>query len=258
MTSKVVFILVPGAWHSASTWDKVTPLLKDKGHRAIAVNLPSTSGDPAATFGDDVAHVRDLILSEVRQGHHVVVVVHSYGGLVGESAVKNVPTARHPSPGAAHGRVIGLALMATGFNVTNMSFIDGIGGKPPPFWRVDEESGFVVFTEGTDPAELFYHDLPTAEEKHYWVSKLTKQSVKSLFEGREHSYAGWQDVPSWVLVTTQDRGLPVEAQKMMIQTAREAGASVEVREIDSSHSPMLSKPEETASFLVEAAAGLDG
>ncbi|KAG6367924.1 hypothetical protein INS49_002124 [Diaporthe citri] len=258
MTSKAVFILVPGAWHGASTWDKVARLLEEKGHRAIAVNLPSTSGDAAATFGDDVTHVRSLILGEVRQGHHVVVVVHSYGGVVGESAVRDVPTARHPSPDIAHGKVIGLALMATGFNVANMSFIEGFDGKPPPIWRADEESGFVVFTDGTDPAELFYHDLPTEEEKQYWVSTLTKQSIKSLYEGREHSYAGWQDVPSWVLMTTKDRPLPVEAQKMMIQTAVDAGASVEIREIDSGHSPMLSRPEETASFLVEAATGLAG
>ncbi|KKY39129.1 hypothetical protein UCDDA912_g00840 [Diaporthe ampelina] len=258
MTCKAVFILVPGAWHSASTWDKVASLLVEKGHTAIAVTLPSTSGDPAATFGDDVAHVRGLILTEVSQGHQVIVVVHSYGGLVGESAVRDVPTASHPSPDTAQGKVIGLALMATGFNVTNMSFIDGIGGQPPPIWRADEESGFVVFTEGTDPAELFYHDLPTDEEKQHWVSKLTKQSVKSLFEGREHSYSGWQDVPSWVLMTTKDRGLPVEAQKMMIQTALDAGASVETREIESGHSPMLSHPEETASFLVEAATDLAG
>lgn len=258
MTSKTVFILVAGAWHSASTWDKVTRLLEEKGHRAIAVNLPSTSGDAAATFGDDVTHVRGLILGEVRQGHHVVVVVHSYGGVVGESAIRDVPTATHPSPDIAHGKVIGLALMATGFNVTNMSFIEGFGGNPPPIWRADEESGFVVFTDGTDPAELFYHDLPTDEEKQYWVSKLTKQSIKSLYEGREHSYAGWQDVPSWVLITTKDRAFPVEAQKMMIQTAVDAGASVEIREIESGHSPMLVRPEATAAFLVEAAIGLAG
>lgn len=257
MTSKAVFVLIPGAWHSASIWDKVIRLLEEKGHRAIALNLPSTSGDPAATFGDDVTHVRGLVLGEVRQGQDVVVVAHSYGGVVGESAIRDVPTARQPSPEMAHGKVIGLALIATGFNVANMSFVDGWGGKPPPIWRADEESGFVVFTDGTDPGELFYHDLPT-EEKQYWVSKLTKHSVKSLFEGGEHSYAGWQDVPSWVLVTTKDRGLPLEMQKMLIQTAVDAGASVETRKIDSSHSPMLSRPEETASFLVEAATGLAG
>ncbi|KAK2596889.1 hypothetical protein N8I77_012775 [Diaporthe amygdali] len=255
MSSNAVFILIAGAWHTASTWSKVTPLLEQKGHRAIAVTLPSTTGDPAATFGDDVAVVRDLILSEVRQGHDVIVVVHSYGGHVGQSAIRDVPTVRAPSPDTAHGKVIGLALMATGFNVTNGTFIDAFDGKPPPIWHPDEESAFVVFSEGIDPAELFYHDLPT-KEKQYWVSKLTKHSMKSLYEGREHAYAGWKDVPSWFLVTTKDQALPAEAQKMMVQMARDAGASVEVREVDSGHSPMLARPEETANFLIEAASGL--
>ncbi|KAL1882187.1 hypothetical protein Daus18300_000673 [Diaporthe australafricana] len=258
MSPKVVFILVPGAWHTASTWEKVTPLLQEQGHGAIAVTLPTTSGNPAATFGDDVAVVRDLILSEVRHGHQVVVVVHSYGGVVGESALRDVPTVRHPSPDTTQGKVIGLALMATGFNKNNMSFIDGFGGQPPPIWHADEESGFVEFSEGVDPADLFYHDLPTEEEKQHWASKLTKQSIKSLYEGAEHAYTGWEDVPSWFLVTEQDRPLPAEAQRMAIQTARDSGASVEVREVDSGHSPMLSRPEETAAFLIEAAAGLSG
>ncbi|KAI3399932.1 hypothetical protein diail_5088 [Diaporthe ilicicola] len=137
-----------------------------------------------------------------------------------------------------------------------MSFIDGLGGQPPPFWYSDEKSGFVEFSEGIDPAELLYHDLPTEEDKQFCLSQLTRQTVKSLFEGAEYAYTGWKAVPSWFLVTKQDRGLPVEAQRMAIQVARDSEASVEVREVDSSHSPMLSRPQETAAFLIEAATSL--
>lgn len=255
MFNKPTLVFVPGAWHAASTWDKVTSLLNSQDYRCISVTLPSTTGDPNSTFLDDIQAVHTAILSETSQGRNVIVVVHSYGGHVGESALKDVPTTRNPSPDATNGKVIGIALMATGFNMSNMAFMDGLGGQPPPTWRADTESGFAVFTNNPPPAELFYHDLPTAEAEG-WTSKIKRQSLKALFEGGEYAYAGWKDVPCWFLVTTEDRALPVEAQRMMIGMAREAGGSVKVREINSGHSPMLAKPEDTAKFLVEAATAL--
>ncbi|ROW14738.1 hypothetical protein VPNG_03689 [Cytospora leucostoma] len=255
MANKPTFIFVPGAWHTASTWEKVTSLLDLQGYKSTSVTLPSTTGDPNATFLDDLQAVREAILSETTQGHNVILAVHSYGGHVGESALQAVPTTKNPGPEPTNGRVIGIAMMATGFNLPNMAFMDGLGGQPPPTWRADTESGFAVFTDNPPPAELFYHDLP-APEAEAWSLKLTKQSLKALFEGGEYAYAGWKDVPCWFLLTTEDRALPVDMQRMLIGMAREASGSVEVREISSGHCPMLSKPEDTANFLVEAATAL--
>lgn len=262
MSSKPTFVFVPGAWHSASMWDKVITLLSEADYRSTAVTLPSTSGDPAATFLNDVDAVRAAITSETSAGHDVILVVHSYGGHVGESALKDMSTNRNrPNPsssatgGGGGGKVLGLALIATGFNRAGLSMIEGFGGKPPPHWRADTETGLVVLV--VDPAELFYHDLPPEEAKA-WAAKLQKQSMKSLFEGGEHAYPGWLDVPVWYLITVEDRGLPVEAQRWMLEDARAQGADVTAREIQSGHSPMLSRPGETVAFLVEAAKALEG
>jgi len=104
---------------------------------------------------------------------------------------------------------------------------------------------------------LFYHDLPK-EEGEYWVTRLTKQSLKALMEGGEAVYSGWKDVPAWYLATTQDQALPVEAQRFFVQSAKEAGGDVTLREVESSHSPMLSKPQETVDFILEAVAAFVG
>lgn len=77
-----------------------------------------------------------------------------------------------------------------------------------------------------------------------------------MFKGGEDSYAGWMDVPVWFLAATDDKALPFELQKMFITGARKAGADVTVKEIVSSHSPMLSKPQETADLILEAVAAL--
>jgi pimeloyl-ACP methyl ester carboxylesterase len=204
------------------------------------------------SFPVDVKTVRDAIAAETTQGRDVVVVVHSYGGMVGQSAIKGLSRPKEQnsdSSASPSGHAIGLAMMATGFCQTGMSFLDVSGGKPPPFWKIDP-SGFAVLT--VDTRELFYHDLPEAEG-NLWVSKLRPHSLKSLSEGGEHAYSGWRDVPVWLLETTDDRGLPLQAQQIMVAMVRGAGEDVTVREIDSSHSPMLSKPRETAEFIDEAA-----
>ncbi len=102
-----------------------------------------------------------------------------------------------------------------------------------------------------------YHDLPT-EEGDYWVSQLTTQSLKALFEGSEYGYAGWLDVPAWYIGTVGDQGLLVAVQRMSVGMAREMGGSVEHRELHTSHSPFLSRPEETVAIILEAIEAFTG
>lgn len=85
-----------------------------------------------------------------------------------------------------------------------------------------------------------------------WASRLLTQSSRAFTTGTEDSYAGWMDVPVWFLATVEDRGLPVDNQRMFVEGAREAGADVTLREIGSGHSPMLSRVDETVSILLEA------
>jgi pimeloyl-ACP methyl ester carboxylesterase len=174
--------------------------------------------------------------------------VHSYGGVVGQSAMKGFTRSKvTTAPSTNAGYVIGLVIIASGFAQPNIAFLDGSGGNPPPSWRIDP-SGFSVIQ--VPARELFYHDLPP-EEGDEWVAKLRKQSTRAFTEGRDIMYPGWQDVPVWMLITADDKALPVEVQRMFVGMVKDT-ADVTVREIDSSHSPMLSKPKEVVNFLLAA------
>jgi pimeloyl-ACP methyl ester carboxylesterase len=256
MSQKPTLVFVPGAWHSANVWNKVTSILEAQGYKCISVTLPTTISDPTKSFKDDFQAVRDAIVSETSQKHDVVVVMHSYGGAVGVSAIKGLtaPKQEAATPTLDHessGHVIGIAMMATGFGPSGTTFLEALGGVPPPAWKLNYETGFADLV--VDAREGLYHDLPE-EEGDLWVSRLLKQSLKALTEGSEYTYAGWMDVPAWYLGTTDDKALPFQAQQYFLQVAKDAGADVTAREIDSSHSPMLSKPKETADFIMEAAA----
>ncbi|KAK0709998.1 Alpha/beta hydrolase fold-1 [Lasiosphaeria miniovina] len=252
--TKPTLVLVPGAWYHIDTYHKLVAVLEAQGFRCVPVALPSsTTHDPATTFLDDLQVVRRAIVAETDQGRDVVVVVHSYGGLPGHSASKGLtlPHRGSDSTTDTHGHVLGFVGLATGFTVTGKTLLDGMGGAPPPLWRIDEETGFAV-VQG-DARNAFYHDLPEAEGAQ-WVARLGCQTLRSLREGGEHTYSAWLDVPSWYVVATEDRAAPAFVQRMFVQQAVDAGGEVTVRELPTSHSPMLSMPVETAQIIAEAVA----
>ncbi|KAJ4264412.1 hypothetical protein NW762_005611 [Fusarium torreyae] len=253
MTQKPSLIFVPGAWHTPEYWGKVMSAIEAQHYKCIPVTLPTTqSTSTSVNFSTDVKTVHDAILAQTIQGVDVVVIAHSYGGGVGASAIKGL-TRKHTNDSSTTdtntGHVIGLCLVGTGFVASGMSFMEALGGKPPPFWEADYENNLMPFK--IDPVEMFYHDLPESDAK-YWVGKLTNQALTSTTEGYETAYEGWRDVLVWYVITADDKAHPLEVQRMFAQNAQKAGADVTTREIDTSHSPMLSKPNETADIVRHA------
>ena len=75
-------ILVHGGWADGSSWGKVITIIKNAGHKVIAVNLPLHN------LADDVNTVKraiDII------GKPTILVGHSYGGEVITNAGYNNP-----------------------------------------------------------------------------------------------------------------------------------------------------------------------
>lgn len=275
MSNLPTLVFIPGSWHKPTCYNKIIKLLQEKHKlKCISITLPSAAGSPAATFKDDIDAAGEAISSETSRGHDVVVIAHSYGGMVGNSVIKDFTQPRDAKSSSAlpmstsapaqhagqsqtptAGHVIGLILIASGFTMTGVAFMDPVFGHPPPAWRINSTTGYAELV--TPPRELFYHDLPV-DEADYWVSQLTNQSLKALFEGGEFAYAGWRDVPVWYIGTVEDRGLPVVIQRMLVGMARAMGGTVEHRELQTSHSPFLSQPEETVGIVLEAVEAFTG
>jgi pimeloyl-ACP methyl ester carboxylesterase len=67
------------------------------------------------------------------------------------------------------------------------------------------------------------------------------------------SEAAWKAKPSWYLLTTEDRMLPPDAQRLM---SKRAGATVV--EVKSSHAVYVAQPQTVAQIIEEAARGALG
>lgn len=101
-----------------------------------------------------------------------------------------------------------------------------------------------------DPIDGFYHDLPSADAE-YWSAKLRRHSLATFNVGA--SSAAWRKIPSSYLIAQDDHAIDPEIQEFMVKGCKEQGANMEVERIFSSHSPFLSKPDETVGFLRRAA-----
>lgn len=90
------FLLVHGAWHGAWCWRRVTPLLQQAGHRVHAVTLTGV-GERAHLLqpGIDLeTHIRDVMAAiEAEELDPVVLVVHSYAGMLGTAVADRRPQA---------------------------------------------------------------------------------------------------------------------------------------------------------------------
>ncbi|MFI6602421.1 alpha/beta fold hydrolase [Nonomuraea sp. NPDC050536] len=75
------FVLVHGAWHGAWAWDRVVPLL---GRTFV----PELSAGPDVGLDD---HVAEVVAALDAVGERVVLVGHSYGGLVVRQAADTRP-----------------------------------------------------------------------------------------------------------------------------------------------------------------------
>jgi len=88
------FVLVHGAWHGGWKWRLVAPLLRRAGHEVFAPTLTGL-GERAhlARPGIDLdSHVQDVVaLIEMEDLREVVLVGHSYGGMVVTGVADRVP-----------------------------------------------------------------------------------------------------------------------------------------------------------------------
>jgi pimeloyl-ACP methyl ester carboxylesterase len=102
------------------------------------------------------------------------------------------------------------------------------------------------FYRAVDVQDVFYNDLPKDVADH-WYSKLTFQSVASF--QRKQTYSAWKYIPTTYVICELDKAIPPAAQEGM---ASQEGGLFTIERINSSHSPFLSKPKETAEVIRKA------
>lgn len=83
-------VIVPGAWQPAEAFEAFAEQLRGLGYPSQVVSLPSVGGTgiPLPGLEDDVRAVSDAVTKHANEARDVVLLCHSYGGMVGSCAVR--------------------------------------------------------------------------------------------------------------------------------------------------------------------------
>jgi pimeloyl-ACP methyl ester carboxylesterase len=94
--------------------------------------------------------------------------------------------------------------------------------------------------------EFFAGDLSEEEQKLVWATHYAP--VADLFHQQKIKSTPWKSKPSWYILTTQDHTVHPDLQRWV---SKRMGATVV--EVESSHVPMLSKPDLVINVIRKAA-----
>ncbi|EXJ75174.1 uncharacterized protein A1O5_01870 [Cladophialophora psammophila CBS 110553] len=243
MAPKPVVFVLHGAWHGPVYFEPVKSKLEALGYTMVCPQQPSTGGiPPTTTLYDDAAHVRAELEQLVEQGEDVVLVLHSYGGMVGTQAAAGLGKAERMKRGQKGG-IVRLFYACAFLLPLGKDLCGGLGGRLPP-WIKEEANGSC---NATMPEHVFYHDLPAEEQKH-WASKLKHHST--IAQNTPLTQVAYTDIPVTYLYCEDDQALPLAVQEMMV---KQSGLT-DVQELrcGAGHSPFLSQPDVFVASIIKS------
>lgn len=217
-------ILVHGGWADGSGWAKQIPILREAGHKVIAVQLPTHS------LADDVETVKRAI-SHI--GGPAILVGHSYGGEVITNAGYNNPNVT---------ALVYIAAFAPDEGQSLSTFADP--SKFPKELFLLDSGGFIYlnpmifrenFAQDVDPAEA---DLMAVVQKPFHQSIFVEKSGPPA----------WKQLPTWYQISESDRMIPPDVQHKFAEQMNASTIS-----INASHASYVSHPDEIAELILDAA-----
>lgn len=234
------FILIHGSWHGSWNWHKVVPMLEEKGHTAIAIDLPGMGKDKTpiqdVRMETTVAKLCELIDSIEGK---VVLVGHSKNGIMISQAAEYRP---HKIE-----KLIYLAayLIPNGKCQREYSIQD-TEGVLKPYVTIDTELNASTLAKAIYKEGL-YADCPDyiPELANLLLSPEPIESGTAVLALTDENFGS---VPRIYIECTEDKAVtPFIQRKMYTEMPCE-----KVYSLPTSHSPFFSRPQELVEILCAA------
>ncbi|MFF5338442.1 alpha/beta fold hydrolase [Streptomyces sp. NPDC013181] len=228
-------VLEHGAFADAGSWDGVVERLRRAGYPVVA------AANPLRGPASDAAYLRSVIRHV--EGP-VVLVGHSYGGTVMSQAAAGLED-----------KVKALVYIAAFLPDQGESSI-GLTNKFPgsTLGQAVEQVNYTL-PDGSQGADVYIR--PEVFRKQF-AADVPKDQARLMAAGQrpvaaaaleeKSTEAAWKTIPSWSLVTSKDKNIPVAAQRFM-----SARAHAHITEINASHAVSVSRPDAVTRIVEKAA-----
>ena len=231
-TARPTMVLVHGAFADSSSWNGVVAILERDGYSVIA------AANPLRSVKGDGDYVRS-ILATIRTP--VVLVGHSYGGMVISNAAVGQPNVKSLVFVAAFAPEAGET--AGGLNSKFPGSLVGPALAPVPL----SGGGHDLYVRQDKFHDAFAPDLAEGAAK---VAAAEQRPVTDIAFSEPATTPAWKTIPSWFVYGDHDTAIPPQLHAFMAQRAN-ARATVVVK--GASHVVMISHPDEVAKVIEDAA-----
>lgn len=239
--SKPTIVLVHGAWADASSWNAVIAPLQAEGYTVLA------PPNELRGLTSDAAYIASFLAQ--RTTGPVVLVGHSYGGAVitnaagrgGDVAALVYIDAFIPDEGET---VVGLldgtdSALAVA-DPTTVLDLAAYPGAP--------EGAVDAFLKAETVHNSFAQDLPEADRL---LIAATQRPASIVANVTPSGAPAWKGIPSWAVLATDDRVIPIALKRRL---AQRAGSTI--TEVDASHVSLVSRPDVTLAAIRSAIAAV--
>jgi pimeloyl-ACP methyl ester carboxylesterase len=223
--ARPTIVLVHGAFADGSSFERLIPLLQNRGYTVVAAQ------NPLSSLADDIANTKRVLAN---QKGPVVLVGHSYGGIVISGAAAGNPNVK---------ALVYLAAFAPEANEPVGPLTKKYPSALDAALRPDAAGYLYIACDQVH--NVFAADLP--EKAAPVVCAVQKPVHSSVFAATIPSPA-WKTIPSWYLVSRDDHALNPDLERFYAKRMKATTS-----EIAASHVAFISHPDVVARLVEQAA-----
>jgi pimeloyl-ACP methyl ester carboxylesterase len=233
------FVLVHGAWQSTGTWDLLAPLLKEQGHTVITPVLRGLGTDQSRLSANITLqqHIEDVSLELSKSASPVILVGHSYAGMIISGVVETNPA-----------QVRKLVFLDAFIPDNGQSVLDLLPPEIGSYFRnvAHEHGGGWRLPAGEGQLDLW--GLKPGDARDFVRARLCDFSLRCFDEPVQLPANRKASIPA-TFVTAVAEGYP--ARRFFAPFAEKARASGwQVTALETGHDCHVERPAEVASILL--------
>ena len=226
------YVIVPGSWSAPYAWEAVKEMLEWEGQKVKVVQLPGHGTDQSTVYSSlTLDKYRDYVVSVIDSLHTKVILVgHSMAGMVISQVAEKIP-------GSIEKMIyVGAYLPVSGQSLLDLALSDTISLLGPAlrynasFDTLDIDHSKII--------DIFLQD-GSPEVKQLLLANYKVEPGKPFLDKASLSDKNYGRVNKYYIHTLQDHLIPISLQNKMVA----ASGITRVYQINSSHSPFMSKPD---------------